>query len=350
MGEEARFPNQYKTHGNWSVEVANSDTVFVSGTVDLDITIQTHREAIRFLVIPMAEDMHLILGNNWLCKRKAILDYNQMTVSPFVKGGRVSLKPDHAIPAISRSHRPPAANKTPDGVEVGNVEILNFIEAKRVIKTRDDWMVLQLHHVVGSEDWNEAQFMAAKASVVTPEESEASVRAAIERLKDEVEANKLRPATEIPDPDHEEQSKWLDDEVVKLLDTVGDKVFREKLPGVRQEGEDVEAIPIVPGKGPIARGMFRYTQAERDELKKQITTLLEDGMIEPSLSPWAASALVVPKYNPDKTVKGWRMVIDYRLLNAMTVRFQFPMPRMDDVLDAVGGSKYFTSSDATWGF
>jgi len=230
------------------------------------------------------------------------------------------------------------------------VEILNFIEAKRVIKTRDDWMVLQLHHVVGSEDWNEAQFMAAKASVVTPEESEASVRASIERLKAEVEANKLRPPKDIPDPDHEEQSKWLDGKVVKLIKTLGDKVFRDKLPGIRQEGEDVEAIPIVPGKGPVARGMFCYTQAERDELKKQITTLLEDGMIEPSLSPWAASALVVPKYNPDKIVKGWRMVINYRLLNAMTVRFQFPMPRMDDVLDAVGGCKYFSSCDATWGF
>jgi len=61
-----------KTHANWSVEVANSDTVLVSGTVDLEVTIQAHREAIRFLVIPMAEDMHLILGNDWLCKRRAI--------------------------------------------------------------------------------------------------------------------------------------------------------------------------------------------------------------------------------------------------------------------------------------
>jgi hypothetical protein len=75
-----------------------------------------------------------------------------------------------------------------------------------------------------------------------------------------------------------------------------------------------------------------------------------DGMIEPSRSPWAASALVVPKWNPDGTIKGWRLVIDYRLVNAITVRFQYPMPRIDGVLDSVGGARFFLSCDLTSGF
>jgi hypothetical protein len=78
--------------------------------------------------------------------------------------------------------------------------------------------------------------------------------------------------------------------------------------------------------------------------------MLKDGMIEASRSPWAASALVVPKWNPDGTVKGWRLVIDYRLVNAITVRFQYPMPRIDDVFDSVGGAKFFSSCDLTSGF
>jgi hypothetical protein len=100
----------------------------------------------------------------------------------------------------------------------------------------------------------------------------------------------------------------------------------------------MEAIPIQPGRGPVTRGMFRYTQTEKEELQKHVTTLLKDGMIEPSRSPWAASALVVPKWNPDGTIKGWQLVIDYRLVNAITVCFQYPMPRIDDVLDSVGGA------------
>jgi hypothetical protein len=52
----------------------------------------------------------------------------------------------------------------------------------------------------------------------------------------------------------------------------------------------------------------------------------------------------------DGTIKGWRLVIDYRLGNAITVRFQYPMPRIDDVLDSVGGARFFSSCDLTSGF
>jgi hypothetical protein len=96
--------------------------------------------------------------------------------------------------------------------------------------------------------------------------------------------------------------------------------------------------------------MFRYTQTEKEGPHKHVTTLLKDGMIDPSISPWAASALVVPKWNPDGTIKGWRLVIDYMLVNAITFRFQYPMPCIDNVLDSVGGARFFSSCDLTSGF
>ena len=76
--------------------------------------------------------------------------------------------------------------------------------------------------------------------------------------------------------------------------------------------------------------------------------MLSKGLIEPSMSPYATAALIVPKYNPDGSIKGWRMVIDYRLLNAVTVKYQFPMPQIDDVLDSLNGAKYFSACDAIW--
>jgi hypothetical protein len=96
--------------------------------------------------------------------------------------------------------------------------------------------------------------------------------------------------------------------------------------------------------------MGRYSKQDREELDKQIEELLKNGLIEPSLSPYAAAALIVPKYNPDGTIKGWRMVVDYRLLNVITIKYQYPMPRVDDIIDSVNGAMFFSSCDATSGF
>jgi hypothetical protein len=92
----------------------------------------------------------------------------------------------------------------------------------------------------------------------------------------------------------------------------------------REIGEPVEAIPTIPGAKPPSRGIGRYSKIEREELQKHIEDLLRQGLIEPSLSPYAVAALVVPKWRPDGSIKGWRLVIDYRMLNAITVKFQFP--------------------------
>jgi transposase InsO family protein len=342
------------SHANWSVQVANSDTMSVSGTVDLEVMVQGFKQVIRFLVIPMAEDMDLIIGNDWLHKHKAVLDYEQSTVSFWHNGKRLVLQPTGTQQSVKRVLEAAGERESEDADSAagqeGNVQILNFAKAKKIIRDRDDWMVLQLHHVAGSDQWTDVQFMAAKAKMATPEEQEADIRAAIQRLKDEVAANQAKSKVRTTDPQYNKDSEELDKKVVELVAAWGTDVFRTELPGIRDIGEPMEAIPTIPGKGPVTRGMFRYTQTEKEELQKHITTLLKDGMIEPSRSPWAASALVVPKWNPDGTIKGWRLVIDYRLVNAITVRFQYPMPRIDDVLDSVGGARFFSSCDLTSGF
>ena len=152
-------------------------------------------------------------------------------------------------------------------------------------------------------------------------------------------------------PEELKESEWLDREVkIKILDHYGEEVFRENLLGIRERGEPIEAIPTPPGTKPPTRGLGRYSKQDKEELDKQIADLLQKGLIEPSLSPYAAAALIVPKYLPDGSIKGWRLVIDYRLLNMVTIKYQFPMPRIDDVIDSVNGAKYFSSCDATWGF
>jgi hypothetical protein len=181
------------SHTNWCVQVANSDYVNVNGTVDLEFSIQGYSTVERFLVIPMADDMDLILGNDWLRKHKTVLDYDRTTCAVRQDGKRHVLVPDRTTHTVKRQQLPPGSKPTDKDAQIANVEILSYANAKRVIRERDDWMVVQLHHVAGSEDWNEMQFMAAKASVVSPEQQEADIRAAIQRLKAEIQRNQATP-------------------------------------------------------------------------------------------------------------------------------------------------------------
>ena len=85
--------------------------------------------------------------------------------------------------------------------------------------------------------------------------------------------------------------------------------------------------------------------AELEELKKEIASLLERGLIRPSTSPYGAPVILVPKKDGGK-----RMVIDYRLVNAITIKNRYPLPRIDDLMDQVHGAKIFSKIDMASGF
>ncbi|GBG86244.1 hypothetical protein CBR_g41237 [Chara braunii] len=86
--------------------------------------------------------------------------------------------------------------------------------------------------------------------------------------------------------------------------------------------------------------VYRMSPRELEELRKQLDELLEKGWIRPSSSPFGAPVLFVPKKDGEL-----RMCIDYRGLNAITVKNAEPLPRIDDLLDRVQGAKYFSKID-----
>ncbi|KAJ9531971.1 hypothetical protein QJQ45_003665 [Haematococcus lacustris] len=87
------------------------------------------------------------------------------------------------------------------------------------------------------------------------------------------------------------------------------------------------------------------SKPEQDELRKQITDLLAKGLIEPSSSPYAAPVLFVQKKSGEL-----RMCIDYRQLNKITIRDQYPLPRIDDLFDQLAGKTVFSSLDLQAGY
>ncbi|GBG92781.1 hypothetical protein CBR_g57131 [Chara braunii] len=112
------------------------------------------------------------------------------------------------------------------------------------------------------------------------------------------------------------------------------------------EREVVHAIEIIPGSS-IPRGrIYRMSPGELDELRRQLKELVEKGWIRPSVSPYGSPVLFVPK----KKEGTLRMCIDYRGLNAITVKNRESLPRIDDLLDRVQGCRYFSKIDLKSGY
>jgi hypothetical protein len=123
-------------------------------------------------------------------------------------------------------------------------------------------------------------------------------------------------------------------------------VFPDALPKGAPPRRSVEhQIDLVEGAVPKSKPPYRLGPKEQDEMETQIKDLLDQGFIRPSISPWGAPVLFVPKKDGR-----WRMCIDYRALNKDTVKDRFPVPRIDELLDRLGRAKYFTKLDLASGY
>ncbi|KAI3811011.1 hypothetical protein L1987_20725 [Smallanthus sonchifolius] len=123
------------------------------------------------------------------------------------------------------------------------------------------------------------------------------------------------------------------------------EVFLEDLPGIPPSRQVEFRIDLVPGAAPVARSPYRLAPSEMQELSSQLQELLDKGFIRPSFSPWGAPVLFVKK--KDGT---FRMCIDYRELNKLTIKNRYPLPRIDDLFDQLQGSSFYSKIDLRSGY
>ncbi|GJZ10262.1 putative reverse transcriptase domain-containing protein [Tanacetum coccineum] len=111
------------------------------------------------------------------------------------------------------------------------------------------------------------------------------------------------------------------------------KVFSDDLPGFPPIREIEFQIELIPRATLVAKSPYRLAPSEFEELSGQLKELQDKDFIRPSSSPWGAPVLFVKKKDGS-----FRMCIDYRELNKLTVKNRYPLPRIDDLFDQLQGS------------
>ena len=137
----------------------------------------------------------------------------------------------------------------------------------------------------------------------------------------------------------------LPHEITSLLDRFTD-VFPDDIPPGLPPNRGIEhQIDLVPGSALPNRPAYRMNPTETKELEKQVRELMSKGYIRESLSPCAVPVLLVPK--KDGT---WRMCVDCRAINNITIKYRYPIPQLDDMLDELSGATIFSKVDLKSGY
>ncbi|GJY99899.1 putative reverse transcriptase domain-containing protein [Tanacetum coccineum] len=123
------------------------------------------------------------------------------------------------------------------------------------------------------------------------------------------------------------------------------EVFPDDLSGLPPIWEIEFRIELIPGATPVAKSPYRLAPSELEELSGQLKELQDKGFIRPSSSPWGAPILFVKKKDGS-----FRMCIDYRELNKLTIKNRYPLPRIDDLFDQLQGSQFFSKIDLRSGY
>lgn len=293
----ATYLGMKRTTSDLDVTLADGSTVQAKGQVQLLIRLKGLSLPLCAHVMELSDHYGLIVGEDFLEQYGCILDYGARTLTVKYNHKTVTLN-------CKKTDSKPNPSTEPK-------RFLNATQVRRAFRKAERCFLF----------------------VLKPEDTTES--AAINGTEDKFD--KVLPKDMI----HREQvlqilrnhSTLFSDEMVAF------KVFE------KHRDVPIEVIPLQPNARVPLRPLFRYSPKELEEMKRQVTQLLELGYIDPSTSPYGAPVLFVLKKDGSL-----RMCIDYRALNQATISNAYPLPRIDDLLDQLSGSHYFTSLDLTAGY
>ena len=340
----------------------------VYGCIALSVGVSTTGNTVQQLVYVCEGLKHdLILGLNFLDRTRAVLDFNRRLVS-FRRLGHVEILsqlkstevancavkmpdsitiPAHSEIIVAVPNNDPTKESTVRLVEPKANGIYSFSVANSLCDLQHDHIPIRLCNHTSRD--------------ITP--AEGTIIATLQPVQSIQVLNESKSISSIQSdaPEVTDESVLLsDEEVEKLAQSVPmDKSLtedqRNQYLDLIRKNIDVFSRPGRPANGtstlppfqiqlsdgsPVHRTPYRLAHTEKALVDKEINDLLKQGHIKPSASPYAAPVVLVQVPGKDP-----RFCCDYRELNARTVKDKFPLPRIEDCLDALGGSKFFALLD-----
>ena len=269
-------------------------------------------------VMSVPENKHILLGMPWLEEENPVIDWKNKTLSSRNSNTKMEIHQCvRSLPArkAGRKRVCEVKNKKESNLysylqlyiqndytsASGSTRIVPANKFKKLLKEKDNEFIFLINQEIDAEK--------------------------VQRQKDQSWENiQNNPAKDI---------------LLKYKNTV----FRTTLPSIPpSRDDDVEATIELIDKNPVARKQFPLSIEMKNAIREWTKEMLEANIIRPSRSPYCAPTFCVKK------PIGWRIVHDFRAINAKMVVPANPIPRKDDIFNAMANGKLFSALDLLWGF
>ena len=341
------------------------------GLVRAVVTVDDQTLQHDFVVVPRLPQEGVLLGDDFLRASRAVIDWGSESFAVSVprRLRKVYLVREQALPALSRKFVPVTWHRTAE-----DKDHVMVITGTKLLYDRYSVIV---EPMVADASENSVKVLMTNCSsqaVVLPHQMTIDIIEEASGIKDiELSADDCQQILQIsclPSPedldassartvvDPQHRSISIGDvsfnigitlssselQVVKDLLVQHSACFAQSSTDVDSCTVEQHCIPTGNAK-PISQRPRRLSPAQRDLVKSMIKDLIDANIVRPSRSPWASPLVLVAK--KDGTT---RMCVDYRRLNAVTEDIVYPFPRIEDALQALTGSKYFSVMDLVSGF
>lgn len=311
---------------NLIIVTANGTKVRSLGVIsDLPIEIGPFDAPISVQVLDSADEV-FILGNDWLQRHSATLSWETNTLT--LKVGRKKVKLPVSCTRVRKSIQ--ETEETEESSSEEDYEEEELYETALYFSDRSETEELEFNpwtdHQVNYEETMEEEIVSEEETI-----NPAVFLSEVAKNEEKKQLN-LGPLT-----DH--QQELFNQLMVDFKDICADGQT-----GIGRTNVITHKINTGDAN-PIALPPYRLNPIKKEFLRKEIANMEDAGIVQKSKSPWAFPVVIV-----DKKDGTYRLCVDYRKLNKVTKPDAFPLPRIDDILESFGKSKWFTTLDLASGY